>query len=137
MAGTKISVHLSDSKSAIRDLQRRGGREWLQTRMSLVKESLEAVQGLADKGDVEALCELGYRYYTGNGVEKNKESSCKYFVSAAEKGHVEAQYEAGLRCERGWGVDIDLSAAAQWYEKAAAQKHKKGQVKSSQIHFLL
>lgn len=71
-------------------------------------------------GDLEAMCEIGRRYYDGsNGVTKNLDLAFRYFLQAAEKGNPEAQCNVAWCYEVGDGVEQDLSKAYEWYQKSA------------------
>ena len=81
---------------------------------------------LAEKGNVEAQLELGYKFYTGmGGVTKDLPRSTSYFEQAATAGQPDAQFELGVRFERGWGIGKDPALALEWFVRSAEQGHKK------------
>jgi TPR repeat protein len=64
---------------------------------------------------------LGNKYYSGQGVERDYAVARQYFEKAAAGDYAVAQYYLGLMYENGQGVEQDRAAAQEWYEKAAEQ----------------
>lgn len=73
----------------------------------------------ADKGHLQALNYLGYRYYTGQGVARDIEKGLAYMEKAAEAGNPQAASNIGYLLLRGDSVNHDVERAAQWLERAA------------------
>lgn len=83
----------------------------------------------AEKGDVDAMMELGLAYRDGNsgpingyllsaGVEKDLKESTKWYRKAAENGKAEAMNRLGECYVHGYGVESDIGEAIKWYNKA-------------------
>jgi TPR repeat protein len=65
--------------------------------------------------------DLGMKYESGDGVQKDSTLAFGLISKAAEQGYVDAQDNLGHRYENGDGVPKDDAQAVNWYEKAAAQ----------------
>ncbi len=74
---------------------------------------------LAEKGDTEAMYELGKKLYAGKGVAKSYEKAMRTFEEGAEKGHVGCCYELGTMLVGGIGCEADDVRAAEMFRKAA------------------
>lgn len=74
---------------------------------------------LAEKGDTEAMYELGKKLYAGKGVAKSYEKAMRAFEEGAEKGHVGCCYELGTMLVGGIGCEADDARAAEMFRKAA------------------
>lgn len=74
---------------------------------------------LAEKGDTEAMYELGKKLYAGKGVAKSYEKAMRAFEEGAEKGHVGCCYELGTMLVGGIGCEADDTRAAEMFRKAA------------------
>lgn len=74
---------------------------------------------LAEKGDAEAMYELGKKLYAGKGVAKSYEKAMRAFEEGAEKGHVGCCYELGTMLVGGIGCEADDARAAEMFRKAA------------------
>ena len=73
----------------------------------------------AVQGDASAQCDLGSRYYRGDGVPKDAGKASVWYRKAAEQGLEGAQFILGYMYEIGDGVPKDAGQAAVWYRKAA------------------
>ena len=74
----------------------------------------------AAQGDVQAMYELGKRYYHGtDGVKKNLAQAFHYFKKAAELRHPEATNNLGWCYESGEGVEQSWKKAHECYLKSA------------------
>ena len=95
------------------------------TCLSLFAESEAEKKYLAaaKAGDVEAQCNLGLCYGTGDGVAQDKKQAVYWFRKSAEQGFAEAQFFLGLCYKDGYGVPKDLTQAEYWLRKAADQGH--------------
>ena len=83
----------------------------------------------AEKGDAGAMCNLGWCYNYGNGVEKNHEEAVKWYKKAAGKGDAWAMNNLGNCYKNGKGVEKNEAEAEKWYKKAFPlflQKAKEG-----------
>ena len=64
-------------------------------------------------------CELAWRYYNGDGVEKDYVEAVRLFRKAADNGDPYAMYNLGCCYEAGDGVNKNIAEAVKWYRKAA------------------
>ena len=81
----------------------------------------------AERGNTDALVNLGYMYNNGIGVTQDYSEAVKWYRKAAEQGLARGQYNLGVMYERGYGVTQDKAEAVKWYRKAAEQGHADGQ----------
>lgn len=84
-------------------------------------ESLQQLTAAAKNGDAEALCALGLRYETGDGVEMDRSRAASLYREAAEAGHAQSQCNLGHCYYRGIGVKANGEKAVYWFQKAAKQ----------------
>jgi len=77
--------------------------------------------------DLDALYELGMKYYFGNGVPKNFKKAFELYTKAALQGHVDAQFDLGQFYMFGNGVPKDSRKAYAWFRMAAMQDHSNAQ----------
>ena len=85
---------------------------------------IEPLKALAEKGDVEAQDNLGFRFYAGRGVEKDYKEAFKWFSKAAEQNHKVAQHWLGKMYTSGRGVEKDVVTAYAWFSIASAETNK-------------
>jgi TPR repeat protein len=78
---------------------------------------------LAEHGNAEAQCNLGFLYATGEGVSQNDAAAVSWYRNAAHQGHVDAQFNLAFMYASGRGTPQNVAAAAIWYRKAADQGH--------------
>jgi TPR repeat protein len=71
-----------------------------------------------DRGNTEAMNNLGYLLYNGYGVEKDTDHAIKLWQVASEAGESESQWHLGRAYETGVGVERSLSKAYAWYQCA-------------------
>ena len=76
---------------------------------------------LAEKGDADAQCVMGFYYGMGMGVAQDYAESSKWYRMAADQGNADAEYILGTYCANGFGAEKDEAEAAKWYRKAAEQ----------------
>lgn len=80
--------------------------------------ALKELTPLAEKGDAEALHNLGWIY--SDGLQDYK-TAIKWYTLAAEQGVASSQFNLGLMYQNGEAVLQDYKAAAKWYTLAAKQ----------------
>ena len=73
------------------------------------------------RGNAEAQNDVGFSYYTGQGVSQDYAEAVRWYRLAADQGLAEAQYNLGLMYDLGQGVPRDNAEAARWYRLAADQ----------------
>jgi TPR repeat protein len=81
----------------------------------------------AEQGDQGAQYNLGGRYESGRGVNKDEGKAVEWFRKAAEQGHARGQCSLGVMYVWGIGVSQDDGEAVKWLRKAAEQGDAKGQ----------
>lgn len=81
----------------------------------------------AERGDLEAQYDVGYRYEKGRGVEEDQEVALEWYRKAAEQGLDKAQYKLGIFYMEGLGVDQNPSKGKVWLQKAADQGYPPAQ----------
>lgn len=77
---------------------------------------------------------LGFMYYEGQGVEKDRREAFRWFERAARKGLALAQYNLGMMFADGQGIMQDYAQAANWYGLAAAQGFAEAQFRLARMH---
>ncbi|MCR5348603.1 MAG: TIR domain-containing protein [Bacilli bacterium] len=103
-----------------------------------MNKSADALLELAEKGDAQAMLELGDCFVEGEGVEQSLEDAANWYQKAADNGLKEAEEKAakcylalaregdplymfniGLCYCNGEGVEQSYEKGAEWYKKAA------------------
>jgi hypothetical protein len=69
-------------------------------------------------GDAWALCNLGYIYYYGRGVEIDYEKAFSLFERSAYRGNHNAMYKMGDHYYNGYFVKCCYESAFYWYQRA-------------------
>lgn len=78
------------------------------------KMTIDELTALAEQGDAEAQCELGYRYKKGKGVDQDYKKAAKCFAKSAKQGYMDAQFNIGACYYMGCGVKQDYKKALEW-----------------------
>lgn len=81
----------------------------------------------AKKGDAEAQFNLGWAYYIGDGVSRDRPHAINLFRLAAEQGNAKAQEHLGGLYHSGIGVQKDAIESVKWVRLAANQGNAKAQ----------
>ena len=76
---------------------------------------------LADQGDAQAQCELGFRYAHGYGVSRDDQEAVRWYRQAADQGDAYAQNTLGYMYHDGKGVQKDSIQAYMWWVLSAEQ----------------
>jgi TPR repeat protein len=87
------------------------------------KKVFAQTKELAEKGDAQAQCELGWCYDYGKGVLKDHVEAVKWFKNSAEQGDANGQSALADCYSFGSGVIKDQAEAVKWYLKSAEQGH--------------
>ena len=103
----------------------RAADESEQDPQSVSAQGLDLVQvrQMAEQGNMSAQIIMGWCYYYGDGVQKDKVESAKWYLKAAEQGDAKAQCNLGVCYANGEGVENDFNEAAKWFRAAAEQGH--------------
>ncbi|HFC53109.1 MAG TPA: sel1 repeat family protein [Gammaproteobacteria bacterium] len=80
---------------------------------------LARLEVLANLGDTTAQYQLGHRYLSGNGVDKNARRAAHWFGKAARAGDVSSQRILATLFYSGTGVPKAPAHALKWFRKAA------------------
>jgi len=68
--------------------------------------------------------ELGARYATGDGVEKDDAAAVRWYRRGARRGDPLCQYDLGFMILLGEGTEQDPEDAVRWLERAAEGGHR-------------
>ncbi|HYK54306.1 MAG TPA: tetratricopeptide repeat protein [Candidatus Eremiobacteraceae bacterium] len=79
-----------------------------------------ALRRLAETGNADAECELGYKYVYGTGVSKDYREARRWFIEGASKHNGCAINGLAGSYENGWGVAVDPALAISYYKAAAS-----------------
>lgn len=82
---------------------------------------------LAEIGNGNAQTNIGFMYYSGQGVRKNYPEAVRWYRRSAEQGYATAQFNLGLMYANGQGVPQNYAEALNWYQKAARQGYPDAQ----------
>jgi hypothetical protein len=75
----------------------------------------------ASQNEAEAEYDLGFMYYSGEGVTKDYVASAEWFAKSANQGNASAATYLGTEFDRGLGVPHDPGRAAYYYRVGAIQ----------------
>lgn len=82
--------------------------------------SIDELKAKADKGDVEALLDMGYMYLYGtDGISIDHKKALEYYTKAAEKKNAVALNNLGSLYFSGIGTEIDYPRAIGYFDEAA------------------
>jgi hypothetical protein len=76
---------------------------------------------LADQGNPDAQCYLGYMYRKGLGVSQNYAEAIRLYRLAADQGGAKGQHNLGVIYRDGFGVPKNDAEAVRWFRLAADQ----------------
>ena len=72
-------------------------------------------------------------YYSGDGLEQDKQKAVYWFTKAAEQGDAEAQYNLAVMYDKGNGIEQNRSLAKKYYQQACEWYHKNACSKLKQL----
>jgi TPR repeat protein len=75
----------------------------------------ETTKSLAEQGDAEAQSNLGFMYYSGQGVPQNYQEAFKWNKLAAEQGEAGAQLGLGAMYYFAGGAPQNYQEATKWW----------------------
>ena len=81
--------------------------------------SLPLYADYEEPNDPNAMFDLAFRYYNGDGVKKNYAEAFKWFRKAAYKGNTVAMYNLAVCYNGGIGVEKNPAEAVRWWLRAA------------------
>lgn len=88
------------------------------------EETIANLSAKAEKGDVDAMVELGEMYCGAKSVEQDDQICGIWIRRAAEKGHKRAQYMLGRMYELGIGMREDPVQSYRWFTVSASQGYE-------------
>lgn len=89
----------------------------------------------AERGNSDAMNNIGIMHESGKGVVQDKYEAVKWFKKAAEAGQTTAQITLGEYYENGYGgLPNDISLAKYWYQKAADKGWGKAKRKLEELN---
>ena len=97
-------------------------------------ENVARCTELAEQGDADAQFWLGYFYYKGKLIGKDREKAANWYRKSAEQGYAKSQYHLGKAYLKGRGVPRDNTEAAKWFTKASNQGHREAQFQLGNIY---
>ena len=77
----------------------------------------------------DVLNHIGHMYDNGLGVEKNLQTSARWYQKAAEMGFKVAQFNLGLCYQKGEGIQKNMGEAIKWFRKSAEQGYPDAEAK--------
>lgn len=81
--------------------------------------SMEELLELANKGNTEAMYDLGYLYSYSEDTEPDYEKTIYWWEKAADEGSSISMYSLGFLYYQGTGVEKDINKTLEWWKKAA------------------
>ncbi|MFH1706626.1 MAG: tetratricopeptide repeat protein [Planctomycetota bacterium] len=75
----------------------------------------------AAQGDNSGLCDVGFCYRNGHGVEQDFAKALPYYRKAADQGCPTGAYWLAHAFEHGESVAKDIATALKWYRIASAR----------------
>eukprot|EP00854_Cymbomonas_tetramitiformis_P026304 gene26304-32248_t len=95
--------------------------EDMEDRVKGAQMSLTELKLKANAGDMNAQCDLGAAYGTGDGVELDTKESVRWLQKSADQGNPIALANLGVCYAVGSGVQVDEAKAAELYRAAAGK----------------
>jgi len=99
------------------------------------KKNFAQTKELAEKGDAQAQCELGWCYSNGLGVLRDPAEAVKWFKNSAEQGDAKGQSSMAYCYSTGSGVIKDEAEAVKWYLKSAEQGYDAAQIHLAEHYY--
>ena len=88
-----------------------------------MSRALEYYRRAAQLGNAEAMVNLAYIYFKGDGARKNYSAAFQWYERAAELHHPEALRNLGIMCYAGQGTTQDIKKAYWWMTRAAKLRY--------------
>lgn len=107
------------------------GEDWCQLGIFFseeeeVEKAFKCFAKAAKEGDALGVCNLGWCYEVGFGVECDEKQAVWLYEQAISLQYIPAYCNLGLCYENGIGVSTDLEMAAWCYQQAAKQDNERG-----------
>ena len=78
---------------------------------------------LAEQGHAASQNSVGYKYWWGFGVEKDRAKARQWYIKAANNGNKHSAYALGEMYEKGESVTASTGEEFKWYKRAAELGH--------------
>lgn len=91
------------------------------------EKSIEELMELIQDNNPEALYEISFRFYNGNGVDKDDKKSFDYMLKSAQLGNVKAQFWVGYKYFHEEGTEFNDKDMIFWLNKATEQNNDMAQ----------
>lgn len=95
---------------------------------------IEGLRAEAERGDAQAQFEIGFRYFSGDGLGQDFATAAEWWLKAAAQDHVAAQVNLAQMYENGVGVTRDSEEATRWFLRAAQEGDTTGQVRLGEAY---
>ena len=93
-----------------------------------LESALSVLIAAANEGDTSAQYELGERYRTGDGIEKDRKRASSWYEVAARNGNANAAYRLGVgRLSKSKNALGQYNAVG-WLKLAAEARHTEAQL---------
>ncbi len=99
------------------------------------KGAIDEWKPLAEKGDPNALFNMGQAYRLGRGLTADPKTALDYYTRAANLGHVAAQGNAGTILYFAEAPLRDRKQAVDWWQKASANGDPRAQYMLGVLYF--
>lgn len=99
------------------------------------KKSLEELIDLSEQGDDVASIELGERYYSGIGVNRDGKKALRYFNRASAMDNPVAQFYVGKINDEGTYVEHNPHKAIEFYTKSAKQGYPPAEFALGEMYY--
>ena len=93
---------------------------WEKSNNKDIGVALKLYEEIINISDYKAIFELGYKYYSGDKVEKNYELAMLYFRISAKYNYYKAQFYIGYMYDEGKGIPCSYKNAIYWYKLASS-----------------
>jgi TPR repeat protein len=94
---------------------------WSDSGQSHYAVALEWLRKSADRGNCDAMRDIGYLYENGMGVPEDDAEALKWYTKAADLGEPFAMESIGDLYHNAKGVPLDNAKALDWYKKSATE----------------
>ena len=91
------------------------------------------LQQQVEQGDLEALHDLGFAYYNGDGTEADRDKAFECWLKAAQQGYAPAQFNAAEVCE----ANENYFEAMHWFGKASRAGIKEAAKRMKEIRLFI
>ena len=98
-------------------------------------DDLSSLKKMDKKHIAKKQFHIAYKYFTGNGVEKDINKAIELFTKAAEKNHLQAQVNLGFIYSNNKYGKKDLKKSFYWYQKAALQNDVQSQAYLANLYY--